>query len=292
MKVRWKAILLLGVCGAVSALAQEPAPGASTAGLDKETKPLWEAGVFGGVARLPHYRGSDQYKVYVLPLPFLIYRGKVVEADRDGVRGIFYKGDHLETDISMYGTPPVGDDDQARQGMPELDPSVEIGPAAKWYFRRGGTFAAVYLQAAVRGVVAVETGLTDAHYEGLHGALNLILEDYVPPPGPGWKLGGNVGVDFASRRYNGYFYDVADQYAAPGREPYRSDAGYDGLSVSAYAKRDLTPRLSLAFYTAWQYIGGAVYRDSPLVRSENNFIVGSAVIWTIAQSGQRVPARR
>ena len=38
--------------------------------------PLWEAG--GGVSPIvvPDYRGSDQYRGYVLPFPHIVYRGE------------------------------------------------------------------------------------------------------------------------------------------------------------------------------------------------------------------------
>jgi outer membrane protein len=40
-----------------------------------EEKPLWEIGVGLAVLQMPDYRGSDKYRGYLLPYPYLVYRG-------------------------------------------------------------------------------------------------------------------------------------------------------------------------------------------------------------------------
>src|SRR5215510_8004444 len=49
-------------------------------------QPLWEAGLGVGVLRLPDYRGSDQSRTWVLPVPYIAYRGDILKADREGAR--------------------------------------------------------------------------------------------------------------------------------------------------------------------------------------------------------------
>ena len=77
-------MVLLILLARAGAAASEP-PG------DDLVKPIWELG--GGVAsaRLPQYRGSDEYSVYTLPFPFFIYRGEWLKATRDGVRTVFLR---------------------------------------------------------------------------------------------------------------------------------------------------------------------------------------------------------
>ena len=57
---------------------------------EKQSSPLWELGLFAGAAQIPHYRGSDEYNIYVLPLPYFIYRGEIIRAGKNGIKGIFY----------------------------------------------------------------------------------------------------------------------------------------------------------------------------------------------------------
>ena len=56
-----------------------------------DEKPLWEAGAGVAVLDFPDYRGSDERQTLVLPIPYLVYRGDFLKADRDSVRAQFYK---------------------------------------------------------------------------------------------------------------------------------------------------------------------------------------------------------
>ena len=60
------------------------APGAAWA----QDKPLWELGLGAGVLRAPDYRGSANHTTYVAPIPYLIYRGRHVQVDREGCTAI------------------------------------------------------------------------------------------------------------------------------------------------------------------------------------------------------------
>lgn len=283
-------MLAAGLLGIAGSRGETPVDDDS-ASTSPEMKPLWEAGVFGGIARLPHYRGSDEYRVYVLPLPFLIYRGEVVQANRDGVRGVFYRGERVEMDLSFSGNPPVDSDNSAREGMPSLDPLIEAGPAVKYYFTRWRADPSLYLQAAVRGVCSVGMSTLGGSYEGIRGGLNLILSDYRPNPGGSWRFGLNGGVDFTDSGFNAFFYNVTEEQARSDRETYDSGGGYAGFSLSGYALKKFNPRFSWGFYARWDNISGAVYEDSPLVRERNNVVFGTALIWTIQQSKRFVHAR-
>lgn len=253
--------------------------------LSKNERPLWELGLFNGMARLPHYRGSDEYKLYALPLPYLIYRGKIIQSDKYGIKGIFFKTKHLESSLSFYGNPPVGGDNRARKGMPDLDALFEIGPAIKWFFKDRESPDSLYLSIALRGVSSVnfDSGI-DLAYQGLHGGVNLIYSNRSLFAQNNLEFDLNVGIDFADYDFNSYFYDVSSNYVLPERGYYESDGGYAGFSVSASLQKKITQSLSLGVYSRWDNIDGAVFDDSPLVKQKNNFVIGCALIWKIAES--------
>jgi hypothetical protein len=69
--------------------------------------PLWEVGVGVVALDLADYPGADERTNYVLPLPFFAYRGDVFKVDRDGVRGLFFKTDAVELDVSLNASVPV-----------------------------------------------------------------------------------------------------------------------------------------------------------------------------------------
>lgn len=265
--------------------------GAGTNATVEARLPKWEAGVFGGGARLPHYRGSVEYRTYAFPAPYVIYRGKVVQMSREGVRGLFYRSKRLETDVSINGNPPVYGGNEARHGMPDLDPLLELGPAVRGFLYRGRRLSSLYVEAAVRGVSAVDVKDFAVRDEGLRSVVSLVASRYSPRPGSPWSVGGSAGVEFSSRRYNAYFYDVSEDQALADRPAFRSEAGYGGFNVSGYVSRALRPGLSLSAYMRWDNLDGAVYEDSPLVKTRDNIVIGAAVVWKLAESALRVEGR-
>ena len=74
-----------GILGITLAAAAAP-------GVQAKDLPLWELGL--GVAGLwfPDYRGADETRGYVLPVPYVVYRGEFFKADRNGIRGMPPKG--------------------------------------------------------------------------------------------------------------------------------------------------------------------------------------------------------
>lgn len=255
----------------------------------KKERPLWEIGVFTGAARLPHYRGSDEYSEYVLPLPYLIYRGEILRADRDGLKGIFWSTDRIETALSFSGSPPPDEDNDARDGMPELGAVLEAGPGIKFYLTDRKVPNPLYVRAGVRAAISVDTDDFGMAYEGIHGDVKLIYRNRTWLKEQGVFIGLNATVDFANGEYHDYFYRVDSQYARPGRPAYDAEGGYSGFALSANAVKKLTDRWSVGAYYRWDNVSGAVYEDSPLVKTENNHTIGLALIWTILESEETSP---
>jgi len=252
-------------------------------------RPLWEFGLFNAAARLPHYRGSDEYKWYVLPLPYIIYRGDIIRANREGIRGIFYDSEYIETSISLYGNPPVSSDNKAREGMSDLDAIFEIGPGIKWFVFGRHPKDSLYLRLALRAAYSLgfDHGV-NISYQGLRSGINLIYFNQSFFEKYGLSYGLNAGIDFSNSQLHSYFYDVGHEDVRPGRPYYKSDSGYSGFSLAGTLQKKLTHNLSLGFYTRWDNISGAVYDDSPLVKRDNNFIFGTALTWKIAESKKMV----
>lgn len=94
-----------------------------------EPLPLWEVGAGVAPLCLPDYRGSDQSRNYLLPFPWLVYRGDMLKADREGIRARLFGAERVELDVSLSGSVPVNSErNRARAGMPDLHPTAEVGP--------------------------------------------------------------------------------------------------------------------------------------------------------------------
>lgn len=251
----------------------------------KNKSPLWELGLFNGVARIPHYPGADEYSTYILPLPYFIYRGQFIQSDREGVRGIFINTPHIETSLSFSGNPPVSGDNDARDGMPDLGAILEVGPALKWFFMGRYPLDTLCLKTALRFASAADfdSGM-DLRYQGIRGSVNLIYQNRSLFEQKGFSFGFNAGANFADSNLNSYFYNVSEEHARSDRGFFESDGGYTGFSAAASAQKKITRSISLASYFRWDNIAGTAFEDSPLVKENNNFVIGCALIWKIMES--------
>jgi MipA family protein len=123
--------LALAAAGSLPVQASE----AQTAGA---APPLWEIGAFALGVSQQAYPGSDTQLKRALALPFVVYRGHWLRADRDtlGVRAV--KTSRLELDVGLAGSFGGGDEEiEARRGMRELGTLVELGPRVKYLLGEG-----------------------------------------------------------------------------------------------------------------------------------------------------------
>jgi MipA family protein len=249
--------------------------------------PLWEAGVGAAVVNLLDYRGSDEQKTYVLPIPYVVYRGERLKIDREKVRGLLFSHDLAELDVSLNGTVPVkSSDNRARAGMPDLDATLEIGPSLNVALYRGPTKRRVLeLRLPLRTVIA--TDLSSTRHVGwlFHPHINLDLKDVIP--GPGWNFGMLAGPIFGNERYHDYFYGVAPAFATTARPAYDASGGYSGVQFITSVSKRFQDYWFGAFIRV-DSVDGARFEDSPLVRRKSGVSGGVAVAWVFARSSKLV----
>jgi MipA family protein len=273
-----------------AALALAAALIAASAPADDEL-PLWEAGAGVAAIDFPDYRGSDERTTYLLPFPYVVYRGEFLKADRDRVRGLFFRSDRIELNISVSGSVPVdSSENSARRGMPDLDPTAEIGPSLELALYRGpGDDLRLDLRLPVRAVIASDFSRVYDVGWVFEPQLNLDLRNTAL--GEDWKIGLALGPLFGDRRYHGYFYGVAPQYANATRDAYAAPGGYGGVqAIGALSRR--FPGYWIGAFARWDTLRGAAFEASPLVRRDQSFSIGVAVAWMLGESARRVPAER
>jgi outer membrane scaffolding protein for murein synthesis (MipA/OmpV family) len=259
-------------------------------GANAQQRPLWEAGLGVAGVSFPDYRGSNERTNYVLPLPYFVYRGEFLKADRQKVRGVFFKNSFAELDVSISGTPPVrSKNNSARLGMPDLDATLELGPSlnlkmVNWDDKR----YILELRLPLRTVTASD--FNRVHYEGLvfQPQLNLDIHDIAGVPG--LNLGVAAGPVFADRRYHHFIYGVDAPYATALRPLYQGRGGYGGSQfVSALSKR--FPDFWAGAFIKYDNLSGAAVENSPLMKSKSGFTAGFGIAWVLGESKTRVDAR-
>lgn len=252
-----------------------------------EQKPLWEAGLGVAAIDFPDYRGSDERQTFVLPLPYIIYRGDLIQADRDGARSKFFRSDRVELDVSLNGSIPVSSDDNAaRSGMPDLDPTLEIGPSLKVKLLRDrARDVTVGLTMPVRTVIA--TDFSHSHNVGWTFEPRVDVDFRDTWLGEGWNVGVGVGPLFGDKRYHNYFFGVPAQFATPQRPAHVADSGYGGARALVALSRRF-PSFWFGAFVRADTLAGSVIDSSPLVRQEESYAAGFAVTWMLGQSTRTV----
>jgi MipA family protein len=252
-----------------------------------DEKPLWELGLGLGVIAFNDYRGAATAHLYPLPLPYFVYRGTLVKADHDGVRGKLFNQNRVEINLSVNGTTPVRND-SARHGMPDLRPTLEVGPQLEVHlWRSTDERLKLDLRVPVRTAFTIEAV---PHLIGTFLAPQVDLDVAQFGGEGGWKLGLLAGPLFADRRYDDYFYTVAPQYATVGRPAFEAQGGYAGTQVLAALTRRY-PSYWIGAYVRHDTLAGASFADSPLVKRDSYWSAGIGVAWIIRQSTHLVESK-
>ncbi|HUQ29004.1 MAG TPA: MipA/OmpV family protein [Usitatibacter sp.] len=249
-------------------------------------EPLWEAGIGVAGVHFPDYRGSSHSRNYALPAPYLIYRGDFLKADRYGLRAMFFRSERFDLNVSVGASLPVrSEDNPVRAGMPDLKPSLEIGPSLTATVWRADD-ARMKLDARIplRAAMTLES-----HPKFIGGQLypHLNLDVHDPAGLSGWNLGLAAGPLFTDRRYNRYFYDVEPRFATAARPAYSASGGYAGTQfLAALSKR--FPRFWVGGFLRYDSLRSAVFDASPLVTSKRYVAGGLGVSWIFGESSRRV----
>jgi len=270
---------LLGACSIFVALW---APASQA-----EQKPLWEFGLGVGALEFPDYRGSDETQVYPVPVPYFVYRGRFLKADRDGVRGQLFDREYAELSLSVNATIPVNNEDNAaRRGMPDLKPTFELGPSFELHLWRSAD-EAVKLDVVmpVRVPITIESSPQSLQWT-FAPRVNI---DFDNVGRTGWDFGAGIGPVFAADRFHDYYYSVPARFATATRPEYHADGGYSGMHVlAALSKR--YPTFWVGAFVRYDWLGDAKFEDSPLVRSKGSLAGGFGIAWMIGESKRKVEA--
>ena len=221
--------------------------------------------------------------VYPLPVPYVVYNGKFLKADRDGVRGTLFNQDWVELNLSFNATTPVRND-RERSGMPDLQPTVEIGPSLDLHLLRSDDARGQtrFAHAAARRIRRWRPRRASSAGRSRRGSIWISRIPWDSPAGISGLLTGPL---FADRRYHDYFYSVAPQYATPSRPPTRRPAATPARSSSgALSKR--FPKFWVGAYVRYDTLAGAAFVDSPLVQRKSYWSAGFGISWMIQQSSQ------
>jgi outer membrane protein len=275
---------ILGLLGLLANLILIPVK-ASESTYSATGLPLWELGIGAALYHQPNYPGSDTRTTTGFPFPYVIYRGDWFRVDRS-LQGILYESQEAKIDFSAGGTSLVdSDESDARKGMPDLDPTIEVGPALSLLLTNPARRDSVWGRVALQTAVSVDTG--DWNFKQQGWILDTRLRYQRPLISESLKLSGEIGASFADEDYLGYFYDVPQEFATPARPSFRSGGGYAGAHLGL-GLRGVYGKWRWSLFGAYMNFTGTPFADSPLLDSEHDFSVGATIGWMFWQSKRRI----
>lgn len=254
-----------------------------------QTLPLWEVGVGALPFRSDNYRGSPQHNWYLFPLAAYTYRGKYVEAETGYVRGHFIKFGRFTLDLSVsLGLNVNSDTNKLRHGMEDLDPTFELGPILRYYLWKsddGNHF--VNLELPYRAVYT--TNLKYVDHVGYYSIPYVHYLARATPSTFGWSTEFTLGLQYGSTGYHNHFYAVNSRDVSPQRDYYHSRRGYSGTQATFTVSKRINDFLIVPFFR-YDYLDGAVYRESPLYKNPHYTSFGMTLMWFFAHSEKKQEA--
>lgn len=242
-------------------------------------QPLWEFGALGLGVSQQAYPGADAQVQRTLVLPYFVYRGQYLRADRDtaGLRAI--KTPTLEVDVGLAASFGARSSEvAARQGMPDLGTLVEFGPRVRWNLGRDQAGGSWRLDLPLRGVFDLSDG---AAHRGTAFEPRLA---YQRRAGGGWFYSTHIGAIVADQRLAQSFYGVAPQYALASRPAYEARNGLVAWRLGASAAYSLHRDWRIFGFARMDSVSGAANEHSPLIKKTHGASLGLGLSYTWMRS--------
>lgn len=225
-----------------------------------------------------HYRGSDQGKFWFFPMPYFTYSSERIEAEPSFIRGIFIRTERFSFKLSlMAGLNVESKKNRAREGMPTLDYTLEAGPMFIFHlWKSEKKNLIINFEWPIR-----ETFATDFSYikpVGFFTVPYISVTHSSLPESRNWSWELSVSPMFADQKYHQYFYGVDKQFEKIDRQTYRAHGGYSGFQTAVVLNKHINNLVIIPF-ARWDYLGGTVFKDSPLFKVNNYAIAGLGLFW-------------
>lgn len=248
---------------------------------DADGQHLWEIGSVALGVSQQAYPGSDQQVGRALALPFFVYRGKVLRAERGflGVRAM--QNPTFELDVGVSGAFGSNSNSiDARNGMPNLGTLIELGPRIKWNLGSAPGEGKWRADLPLRAVFDISEG--GAH-RGFSFEPELVYERRAKG---GWRYNTSLGALIADHHLAATFYQVSPQQATLARPAYSAQSGLVSFRLASSFTRSLTPDWRLFGFARLDTVAGSANKNSPLVRQNSGVTVGMGVAYTWTRSSE------
>ena len=253
----------------------------------EQTLPKWEFGLGPALLSYPDYPGSKEQNQLLIPLPYIVYRGKNFSINQQEIKKPFFKTSTVELDLSLSGSIPVSStDNKKRTGMEDLDGSIGLGPILKYRLYHN-LLNELKFELPIRAIIASD--FRSIHQEGwtANPGIFYYYRDSLKSNKQRIKVTVGATANFATIENHNYLYGVDSEYATLDRPAYKTTGGFSGISYHA--------ALNYHFDQFW--LGGfwrgldmsqAVFKESPLVETQFSNMFGLTLTWNFMKSTETV----
>ena len=231
-----------------------------------------EVGV--GIASLyyPNYLGSKSIQTITLPIPYLRYKSKYLNIDKNGLNSKLFGINNLRLELSVSGSLPANSNDsKVREDMPDIDSTGEVGFQIIYNIYQHGV-ALLQFELPIRTVFS--TDFNTIKYRGITSTPQLKYSlNYKKV-----QFTLRSGFILSNKEYNNYFYEVKEKYITPQRIEYKASSGFGGFKNRmgiSYKKDKWWGGAFISHYN----IKSAIFKDSPLVESNTGIYMGISVAY-------------
>jgi len=239
--------------------------------LQAEELPLWELGLGLGGLHQPYYVGTKDTRTFIFPVPVPVYRGSVLKSDDEGMRAELLNNDRYKLEMSLDFNLAIDSDDVAlRNGMPDVDSRLQIGPSLEVNLHEGDSHQWL-LNLPIRANFGISSDGIDE--SGFTFAPNITyFQDFDWDSKP-WRAGVALGPQFGTRDYQNVYYGVDQAFATDVRPAYEASSGYSGSRLLMTLRSKNKDRLWV-WFVRYENISGASFEDSPLVETNDGLSAG------------------
>lgn len=249
--------------------------------------PLYEMGAGLLSVSFPDYPGASHNRQVSFPFPSLSYRGEILRSKADeGVRGRFIKSRYVELDLSADGSLASDvKDNEVREGMPDLDTVLELGPSLIFHLKRPtlSSRLQVDFHLPLRYVFSTDLSSTRQLGATINPFLKLKVENLFHRED---LLQFTIGLKYATEGLHDYYYEVAPQYQTAQRPAFDAQPGLMEQSMSLLIFQPITLKKGLWIFGG--LIRGnfkrAVNRDSALLAKDINTSLALGIYYNFYRS--------
>jgi len=251
--------------------------------LKVKDKALWELGLLGGIIKVPHYSGSNQYQTRTLVFPNFRYRGKLFRHDEnEGTRARITQSEFYKLGLS-FGLKfnSSSSNNEARVNMPDLNYTLEIGPRIKILLNKETkSQPLIEFLLPLRSVIETDFSFFKNRGYTFNPGIQLNKSQFLYSKG---HLYMRFNALFASKDYHHYYYGVDTQYNTTNRPTYQAKSGYNGYRI--FTGYSVTIGKVQSFLGASYYnYKGSDNITSPLFKTKENFTIIFGLGWLFWES--------